>query len=72
MLPQDLRVDNILSVAATTENDSTWAYSSSGASFVAVGAPGADSWSTAPGGGYAFMSGSEMAAAHVAGVAALL
>lgn len=37
-----------------------------------VFAPGADVLSTVPGGGYDFFSGSSMAAAHVAGVAALL
>jgi subtilisin family serine protease len=38
----------------------------------AVLAPGVDVLTTVPGGGYDFQSGSSMAAAHVAGVAALL
>jgi subtilisin family serine protease len=37
-----------------------------------VSAPGDDVLSTVPGGGYDFFSGSSMAAAHVAGVVALL
>src|SRR5579885_1796613 len=60
----------VLSVAATDRNDAVASFSTSGP-WVSVGAPGVDAYSTLPGGRYGSMSGTSMAAAEAAGVAAL-
>jgi subtilisin family serine protease len=62
---------NIISVAATDQQDRLASFSGFGLSSVQLGAPGVYILSTVPG-GYDFFSGTSMAAPHVAGVAGLL
>ncbi len=70
--PASYDLDNIVSVAATDDNDALAGFSNFGAVTVDLGAPGVSILSTTPANTYSSFSGTSMATPHVAGTAALL
>ena len=63
---------NIISVAATDENDELASFSDYGLNSVDVAAPGTSIFSTLPGSHYGYMQGTSMAVPYVTGLAGLI
>ncbi len=70
--PANYNLDNVISVAASDQNDRLAPFSNFGKTSVDLAAPGIGILSTEPGGTLASRNGTSMAAPHVSGVAALV
>jgi subtilisin family serine protease len=70
--PADFPLDNVVSVAAVDHNNHLAGFSNWGPTSVDVAAPGANTYSTLPGGGYGYYTGTSMATPLVTGALALV
>jgi hypothetical protein len=70
--PASYDLDNIISVAATDENDRLYSRSNIGNISIDIAAPGTNIYSSIPNSSYTKNSGTSMAAPYVTGVASLL
>jgi subtilisin family serine protease len=69
--PYPAALPGVIAVTATDERDRLYRSATRGR-YITVAAPGVDIFAIAPGRSYGFISGTSIAAAHVAGVVALL
>ena len=70
--PADYGLSNIISVTAVQKDTNVLASSNYGMRTVDLAAPGENIYSTLPGGGFGYMTGTSQATAFVTGVAALI
>jgi len=71
-LPGNLRLDNVISVAASTLDDTKWIGSNYGSNNVDISAPGVNIFTTKLGNTYGAVTATSIATPVVAGVAALI